>query len=140
MRKIKAIIVYPIDVEIEVPEGSSVDYIWNKLVLAGDGVIGNGRQPPAPVIYSCSEPELTNRGRDKEHLIPETQADFVLAATQGLLKALENIMPAVSALPFLGSIKTSDGLSLGNKIMEAQNKLSLLITDLISATHPVPKS
>lgn len=137
MRKIKATIVYPIEIEVEVPIGSSVDDIWNKLVTTGDETIQAA--VPAPVIYSCSEPELTNRGQDKEHLAPETQADFVLAATQGLLKALENIMPAVSALPFLGSIKTSDGLSLGTKIMEAQNKLSLLITDLISATNPIPK-
>lgn len=136
MKKVTATIVYPINVEIEVPDNASADQVWGALVEAGDAAF---ESCPAPVIHDCSLPELVNRGKVKEQIEPETQADFVQAATENLLKASECFGEVTRAAHFLHGVKTQDGEFLSVKIFRLDQELLQLIEDLVVAVNPVPK-
>lgn len=136
MKKITATIVYPVNVEVEISDEASIDEAWEAVVKAGDVAL---RGSPAPVIHDCSHLELVNRGLTKEHITPETQADFVAAATDNLLKSLISFGEVVKAVPFLLNIKTSNGDFIGIKILNMNAQLFQLVADFMGATNPIHK-
>ncbi|HVI41929.1 MAG TPA: hypothetical protein VM577_14860 [Anaerovoracaceae bacterium] len=135
MKQIKATVVFPVEVSVQVPEKASQDLVWDSVMNAAEKEIQDFSV--APVMYSCSEPSLMFHGAKKTEVSPDTQADWVQAAIQGLLHAQKNIASAVVARPFLLNFKGKDGQLLVDKISKLAALSKEVVEDIISAINPI---
>lgn len=135
MKQIKATVVFPVEVTVQVPEKSNQDFIWETIMKAADKEIGN--PSVAPVIHSCSDTSMVSHGIKKSEMKPDTQADWVQAAVEGMLNAKKNISAAVIARPFLLSFKTKDGQLLVDKITKLAAAIKEVTEDILAATNPI---
>lgn len=117
--KVKARVVYPIDLSIEVVDGSDHDAIWKSVILAADNELKKGQT--APVILQCDDLiESTNHA-------PDTQAEWLEAALISLQKSKEDLHYAISVRALIPD-------SVSNKISLIDKELDEAISSLISSS------
>lgn len=93
MKKVTAIVVYPVEVEVIVPENMGPDDIWQELIKKADSRVTDD---VAPVLYTCSEP--MTRKEEKEI---NTQEEWVQNILQKLQQAKATLDPIMDALVLL---------------------------------------
>jgi len=127
MKTVKATVVYPVEVEITVPEDTSPDDIWDKLIKTADNRII--QFDIAPVVHKCSEPITKVESIDAKEI--NTQEDWVQFILQRLQQAKTVLDPITSALTLLKP-KAHPEI-----ILTAHQNLSQAIEYLISSVSNV---
>lgn len=123
MKEVKATIVYPVEVTIQVPNEATTDQIWQDIIEAADEeVIGT-----APVIHTCSDPNVIN-SETVQFMPLDSQEDFVGLALQSLKCARAALAPAVSIRSLLKPEVRPDVLLELDRILEQE--INLLIASV----------
>jgi hypothetical protein len=123
MKKVFATVVYPVDVEIMVPDDMSNDDVWEEIIKKADSKSMNA----APVLYKCSEP--INKHDQKEDA-PDSQESFFQFVLTRLQQAKKILDPAISVLPLLKPKAHPQIISI------AHNNLCQAIDYLIASMGP----
>lgn len=126
MKKIKAIVCYPVEIEISVPDDTDPDHVWHELIKEADLKIT--QFDVAPVLYQCSEP--MGKKHTTEDKSVNTQEEWVQFILQKLQQSKSVLDPIVSALSLLKPKARPE------VILMAYNNLCQAIDYLIASVSP----
>lgn len=126
MKEVKAIVVYPVEVVIQVSETATPDEIWQEVIEAADKeVIGT-----APVIHTCSDSELMDK-LSEPIPPPDSQEEWIQYVLQSLQKSRALLAPAVSARVLLKPEARPDVLLEIDRALEQEiNRLIASVSEV----------